>query len=294
VTPAQLALARARTAALLGRLLLDGFTEETLTLVRALPALADALPDMTADQLAARHHQVLILGVPPFESLFVGDSVSLGGDTSGAAATTWAAIGMKVVRHDIEADHFGLALRALGLLCAAEHDGLRDGVDVARLRALQTQVLADRLFPTWAPFQVAVSRIACSEWTAVVQLAGALIGDLAEQLDVKAAGDNAAPDDVDDMVTVLLTPSRGGLWLSAQTIREFGVVLNMPVGFGGRRRTLKNLVEGAAGHEQLGVLADAMSRELDLCAKQLGEIVGGDRWLHRLSGARGVVATLRG
>ena len=138
-SPAELARARHRLAALLGQLCADGLVARDV--VAAIPPLAP-LCDVPPDLLAAEHHRWFVYELSPHESAFFDGQ--LDGPSTAAVRATWSAIGFAPGRWDLADDHVGIELAALAHLFAAELEALEDGHDPAPIRLLQRRV-ADHL-----------------------------------------------------------------------------------------------------------------------------------------------------
>lgn len=308
LTPSDLALARSRLYGLLGRLLLDGFSGEALQAARALPALAEALPDVDEDHLAARHHRAFGLGVPPYEGVLAGADAKMGGERAAAARETLAETGLREPRSDVEPDHLGLLLRAVGFCCAAEADARRDGAAAAlvRTRELQRQLLDEHLLRAWPPFTVAVQGLDLSEWTAVVGLAGELLAGHRADLpgDAPIPEPPEGPDLLDDpktgvkrILAWLLIADNAGFWLTRGDMDALSRAADVPRGFGDRFAMLESLVFGAIDHGRLDQVMDAL---LDITARWRRAYDGLEAqgmpvaaWTARLERGRDVIARVR-
>jgi hypothetical protein len=74
------------------------------------------------------------------------------------------------------------------------------------------------------------------------------------------------------VVERLLTPAQGGWWLSASTLARWGHELNLPIGFGGRRQRLQQLVKSSGAFESTGGLARYLRAERDIWADGYAEL----------------------
>jgi nitrate reductase assembly molybdenum cofactor insertion protein NarJ len=273
LTPHELALARARTYRLLGEIALDGWTPRALEVVRNLPDLSPVVLGRDPEELAASHHAVLGRGVPPYESVFLGDGALLGGDVTASVRQAYADGGFRLARADTEPDHLGLELAYLAFLCSAEADALTDGLDgVATAIAERARRFLDGHLLRWLPaLSHAVRRQGRVELSAVVELALELA--CAHRADVGVwyadAGLAMSPallDDPDtglsDIAEWLLAPVRSGLWLSADDVRRMALGAELPCGFGTRGQMLETLLFTGVDHERVDVILDALRAEV--------------------------------
>lgn len=292
MTPAESARARYRLYALLGRLVVEGVGPRTDATVRALPALAAALPEASDDERAAEHHRVWSLEVFPYESVFLGPSALLG-ERAPAVHASWAACGFSSRRADLEPDHLGLELACVAFLSAAEADALDDGLDAEPLRALQRRFLDDHLL-RWLPaVQVAIRRCGAGFERAVV--------DLALELAQSHRGDPApweldpVPLDLDDPGTGLAriarwlsVPAASGMFLSKAAIARIAARIEVPRGFGSRARMLQSVLFAAADHGRLPEVVGAIDEE-----RAAWQVLG-PPWSDRLERTGEVLAQLTG
>lgn len=307
LTPQQARRAWARLYALAGHLLLDGWTPDALADARQLPVLAEALPDVDADHLAARHHAAFGLGVPPYAGVLVGAEGHLGGDRARRAGELLRRAGQTSPRRDVEADHLGVLLRAVGFLVAAEADALDDGhlQGLATLRQLQRELLDAHLLLAWTPLTLALRPLDLPEWQALVDLVGALMVAHRAVLDGEPEG--TLPDaplvDLDDPRTGLkriarwLTVcGRSGVWLTRADLDALAAAADVPRGFGDRVKMLESLLFAAVDQGRADQVLEALEARIDAWSAGLAEL--GERglpvtaWQQRVARTRRVVRTM--
>lgn len=296
-----------RLYALAGHLLLDGWSPDAVQAVRALPALAEALPDLDADRLAARHHAAFGLGVPPYAGVLLGAEGHMGGEQAREAADLLRRTGWKSTRTDVEADHLGLLLRAAGFLLAAEVDALEDDREpiVATLRALQVELLDAHLLPAWTPLTLALRGLALTEWDALVDLVGALLVHHRSQLPGEPGGALPSTPGVDlgDAKTGvaricrwLMVCGRSGLWLTRADMGAIAARADVPHGFGDRARMLESLIFAAVDQGRVEPVIEGLHVRVRDWEAGLGEL--GERglptsgWRSRLERTRAVLDTI--
>lgn len=292
--PIELATARSRMYALLGRLLVDGPRPEVLPLLAQLPALAD-LAASDPESLGADHHDVLGHQVPPFEGVFRGEDGALGGPASTAVRGRYLTLGFQALPDHTEPDHVGVELGALAFLCGAEADALRDGQRAAavHIAGLQQAFLTDHLM-AWLPaLVVAVRRQGVTWGTRLVELALELATSHAEAGPANTAP--AAPTLLDDARTGLkqvsrwlLVPSHVGSWMSPRDIDRIAGAVDLPRGFGSREKMLESLFFAAIDHDRLSQLTDVLLGELGRWRGDLATLHADD-WVARTEHGQSVV-----
>lgn len=259
----QLATARSRTYGLISEILLDGWTERAVGVVRGLP-WADVLPD-DPEQRAVRHQQVFGRAVPPYASVFLSADGLMGGDVAGAVRQTYDRIGFPASRTDVEPDHAGVLAAAMAYLTGAEADALRDGVAVEGIRARQGDVLAAHLVPWVGFFATAVRRQGVAEAS---EVAGLL-----EDLVVGQGGEPEPAADAEELLSdpgvglkavarYLLVPARSGLWLSLHDIQRLADRAELACGFGRRVQMMESLWFSAVDHGRVPELLQVFRDEL--------------------------------
>jgi hypothetical protein len=285
LTEEALAEARSRLYALLARMVTDGVEEPDLERIKALPALAVALPaDPDLDLLAAAHQASLGLHVAPFAGAVLESDGSLGGPSTAAAEATWARLGLPE-RHDVPADHLGRALAALSWLSGAEADALADGRpdQVPRLRALQVDVLDAHVIGWLAPLVAAMAVGPSRLYGAVMDLTAELVGAHRASLGgsppepiLPAVGANLDEQrtGLRDVARRLTTAGRAGAILTVADVAEVARQTKVPHGFGGRRQAFETLLLSAADHEKIPAVCDALRRRLAAIDARYEELGG--------------------
>lgn len=284
----RLALARRRAYALLGALLIEGLDQRRLDAVRALPALAERLPEaVDLDELAAAHYALLGHELPPFAGVFVDEEGLVGrGRPAQVVRQAHRALGV-ACPDDPGPDHLGQALQLMALLTDAQLEAQAHG-DVAGLsvvRGWQRRVLDEALLPWMPPLHVALQGQPASLWTRVIEMAiGVLAQDGAAAASEAAASEaegseaegseaEASEDSLeallDDPATdlrriagALTTTARSGVYLTRRDLEGLARRCELPRGFGGRRDMLEKLMRAAAEYEALGRLVEELRRVL--------------------------------
>ena len=295
------ARARHRLYGLLGRLLLDGPVDAAAETVAALPALADVWPSGDADARLAMHQRVFGLEIFPYESVFLGEEGTLGGDATNRAQRTLTAAGFRGRRTDTQPDHVGLLLGALSWLAAAEAEALEDGADPGPARAHQARVIGGHL-GRWLPV-LSLSVSDMDRWTRRL---------LELTVEAVAAHGHAEPFELpprpaellDDPRTGLariarawLIPAHSGWVISRYTIGRLAARAGIPAGFGPRWKMLEGVLAGAVDHERASVVLDGLADELARWergyaqAAELGYVV--EPWRARLACTAGELERLR-
>ncbi|MEM9454764.1 MAG: molecular chaperone TorD family protein [Myxococcota bacterium] len=272
-------LAWRRAHALLGALLVEGLDGPRLEAVRAVPELAQPLPEgADLDALAAEHYALLGRELPPLAGVFL-DHGGLVGDSVCATVVRQAYAAMGVdCPDDPGPDHLGQALLLMAMLADAELGaGARD--DTANVRALQgwqRRLLDEALLPWMPPLYAALREQPTSLWTGVLAMA---IGVLARQRAVDpslpwagrspGAGSDSLEGLLDDPRTdlrrvaeVLTTPARCGVYLAPRDIEGLARRCALPQGFGGRRDRLEKTLRAAAEYDAIPLLVEQLQHVL--------------------------------
>ncbi|MGD2069451.1 MAG: molecular chaperone TorD family protein, partial [Gemmatimonadota bacterium] len=298
----------ARGWRLLSALYLHGPVGDVLPALRAVPPLADALPDpFDRDEADAEHHRLFGLEVFPYASVFLERDGALGGRVRDAVARIGGDAGAPGRDAGVEPDHLGHELRLLALLTER-----RDEDAVSRL--LQGHLL------WWLPvFVHSALRHAGSFWTAVLRLTlEAALDQVGTGAPVagdspSAAGGPGSPphppgalgDPVEDptsrretgvaeLARYLVTPARSGLFLSLGDARALGRASDVPGGFGRRERVVATLLRSAAAYGRLGRVSSDLTAMADAQAAFVVRIPRSYRepWLARLERLRSVLGRL--
>lgn len=297
-----------RLYALLGQALLDGWTPDVLETAQALPALAEALPDLEPEQLSARHFKAFGTGVPPHVSAILSEEGVLGGAESQAAREWLERCGYRHRRTDTEPDHLGILLRTLGFLIVAELDATEDGhhARAAEIRELQRQGLHDFVLPSWPPIAMAFGGGHLSEWTAVTQLLSGLIarhwgwlggGEVAplpQSVDMDLADERVG---LKQIAAWLCLPARSGVRLTPMDLADLAEEVGVPRGFGTRSQVLENILHAAADRQDSAGALESLHAWLTRWIHGLRELealglpVGG--WLTRAFRAAEVITQMQ-
>jgi len=217
-------VARRRLATLLGRLLLDGFRDDALPTVRALPALSDALPDLSSDERAVRREALWGRWVSPHASAFLGGSAR---ERVAAAYDGW-----DLGRSDVEPDHVGV-------------------------QALFFALSGTFVTPEVLPLALrAVEASGYTEWTEVLALLTALVGP------APWVCDGAPLDDVDAgwrrLARRWVDPRCMGGWLTPADLDAVADGAGVPRGFGTRRSRAEKIALAAVDQGRAPALLRAL------------------------------------
>lgn len=281
------ALAQSRLYALCGQLYLEGLTIATITVVQALPDLAQALPTvLDFDEAAAAHQDLFGFQLPIFESLFVTSEGLLGGATSDAVLAVYQRLGYTPTTRVGAADHLGEELLLLAHLCAAEADALTTGESAiaGRLQAAQRDFLEHHLLRWLAPCVVAIQRHTAAVYapfypyapfyTEVAAITHSLVATHYGTLSIadvepppwQLAAPPALLDDpktsLRDIAAFLTTPVYCGMFLSRGLINLLGRQHRLPHGFSSRTQMATTLLRTAAQYDAVPALLLALRTEL--------------------------------
>lgn len=231
---------------LLGPVLTRGVRPDDVESLEAIDLLASTLPrtngDIDYDEINAEHHRVFGLEV---------------------FAQRGAYLDVELVASD--ADAIGNVLSRMAAHCTV-------GDDPADLHATLVEWIA--------PFCVSVRRAAPSSFfgelanlLAATVEAHSLAADRPVRRTALAEAFTLGDDDgLGALVNALLTPMVCGALLTRRDLAEVGSKQSVPTGFGSRRQTLKNLLDGAADFDK----SDTVLRTL---AERFGAIADDyDRW----------------
>lgn len=264
MNPQELATARSRTYGLLAEVLLDGWTERAVGVVRGLP-WADELPD-APEARAVRHEAVFGRGVPSYASVFLSEDGLLGGEVTDAVRSTFERIGFPAGRTDVEPDHAGVLAAAMSFLTGAEADALRDGRAVAGLRRCQEELLAAHLVPWIGLWERAVAQQGIPEAAQVAGLYRDLVEGQAEVPEPPASTEQLLDDPKVGLKAVaryLLVPGRCGVWLSLHDIQRIADRAGLACGFGRRVQMMESLWFSAVDHGRVPELVASFRQALE-------------------------------
>jgi len=291
VTPVQVHVAQERAAVLLAGLVRHGVRD--IAQVRAVPPLAEALPDeVTPEGLAASHHRVFSLEAPPIESFWCSPDRLLGGDRSDAVARAYRLGGFAPRVADVSPDHLGVQLSYIGWLAGARAHASEDSRpdQDARVAALEQDFVQAHVL-RWLPALVVALDGLAPFWERVLELSLSLVQGVAAgstQWVLPPVPDLSSPEtSVRDISRVLCTPALAGGLLTRTALAELGRADSLLAGFGAREQTLANLVRSAARFDRL----DALLARLDARFAALG--AAGGPWGVRCGETRSVLGRLR-
>lgn len=267
----QKALARSRTYGLFGRFYLEGLTEDTLGLARAIPELAATLQkNIDFDELAADYQHLFGFNLYPYQSLFLDSSGLLGGEITAGVLIAYEEAGFDVGVSSESADHIGHELRLLAYLCgweAGATDSPGAGAIIARQRAfleghllrwLPALVLAIRQgrMPFYASLAWLTLELAAEHWASLGHEPA--VFELPEPPDLLADEQTG----LKEIVAYLLTTVYSGLFLSRDDIGRLARELTVPRGFGGRGQLLLNLLRSAANYDALPAVLELLGEQV--------------------------------
>jgi TorA maturation chaperone TorD len=229
-----------------------------MELIRALGALAE-LPGREQTRLAellglagapsrADYTALFVLEMPPYASLYLGDSGMMGGAVRERVAGFWGALGQAPPG---EPDHLAALLGFYAAIEAREETQDEGGASLLRhaRKALYWEHLACWL----APYLVRAAELSAPAYRAWAVL---LLDTLAAEAEALGAP-NVAPlhfreaverlepgaDSAQDLAAALLTPARSGLILGRSDLARMSHVLGVGARVGGRRFVLAGLLE---------------------------------------------------
>ncbi len=302
MTAAEIARARHRLYALLGRLLVEGPTDEALSVAAAIPAFA---PFVGTDphELAAGHYAALT-EVPPVLSAVLGEDGLVGGHLADVVRERYRATGYYPGRTDVPPDHLGMLLGCAAHLCAVEAEAHDDGLEAGYVHDLQRSLLDDQLLswlPAWVVAVRGASRTSPARSSPPAPLFGlpappaaeasargaqpgeafwVTVAELALELCVShraSLGGKWRPwrpsrplPDLDDPGTgladlgaALVRPSASGWLAGRRAVGRVCLAAGVPAGFGDRGRVLGDALRAAADLRRLPILLGALRSELD-------------------------------
>jgi TorA maturation chaperone TorD len=264
-SPVEIALARGRTYEFFSHLYRHGPTQEQLPLIKAIPELAETLPDpFDADQSAAAYQTLFGFNVFPYESSLLDLSRSLGGEISDAVLRCYEEVGFDVENSAEPPDHIANEL-ALLAFCSAQEATLWGQGDMDAIRYLrdwQQRFLADHLLRWIAPFAQAVRAEADPFYSELVEMTLELVAshyaDLSEGAAPLQPFELPPPPQLlgseqiglKEIADYLIAPFHSGIFLSRGAIERLARQTDLPRGFGGRGQMLTNLLRSAARYGQ--------------------------------------------
>jgi hypothetical protein len=209
------------------------------------------------------HTDVIVFQAYPYASVYLGPEGMMGGDARDRIAGFWRALGAEP---GAEPDHLGAVLAGLADLADAERDAA--GARVAR-HALFWEHVA-----SWMPPYLAMlHRVGGDFHRRWAELAAAALAEEAASLGAPARlpahlraaapfGDPETPEEIDELIAVLLAPVRVGFTLGRDDLVRAADDLGLGCRVGERRYVLRSLLaQDAAG--ALGWLAAEARRQAD-------------------------------
>ncbi|RMF64606.1 MAG: hypothetical protein D6746_01425 [Bacteroidetes bacterium] len=266
---------RSHTCRLLGHLYRDGLTPPLVHALQKEPALAEALPaPFDEDERAADYQHLFGFNVFPYAGVFLDPAGLLNGPVADRVRQYFLRAGCPLPMSGESLDHLGHELAWLAHMMQAEAEALQDGIpaEVRRVRRIQRRFLDEHLLGWLPAFVRAVEEhpfpffqhLARQTLHLVLEhrraLAGAVAGSLhlpepPPLLDDPATG-------LHDIAGYLATPPWSGLFLSRDAIGTLARALDLPRGFGDRRRMLANLLQTAAAYDRLTDLTGLLTEHL--------------------------------
>ncbi len=263
----EILVARQRAYALLGGVIRHGVRERDLPAIGTVPTLAECLSvpaDLT--EIAAAHHGLFQLDVPPYESFFLQPDRLLGGTTTDSVSVAYRLGGFVPDTSDVAADHLGVELTYLSWLGGARADAAEDG-EASQDRRIEEleRVFLDQHLLRWLPILEAAIPDRGGLFGRVLELALTLAREHRASIagspapwELPQAPDLDAPETrLRDIAEALCTPCHAGGLLTRTALAEIGRRDRLPQGFGDRTQTLANLFRSGA---RFGVLDQVLSR----------------------------------
>ena len=279
-TAGDAALARHHSYALFSGLFLKGLTVPFLMHVRAIPALAKALPPVIVpDVEAADHYHLFGFNLFPYESIFIDDAGLLGGRVTEAVSRTLSATGFMVNTASAAADHIGYELAFMAFLSMREATAWAraDHFLANETREIQHGFLHTHLLPWLPAFAVALQRHRQPFYDALGALTLDFVNAHAAELPRREDSENLyqpisqspmrscksseGKSGLYELATFMTTPAFSGLHLSRDRITGLARELQLPHGFGSRRDMLLTLLQTAERYESLSKLLQSLRHE---------------------------------
>lgn len=273
IAQANLARARHRSYALLGRLFREGITRQILPTLERIARLAVLLPErFNEDEAAASYYHLFGFNVFAYEAIFLGSSedqapAQLGGETTHGVEQFYRRVGYRTDATDLSVDHIAYEFGLLAHLAAAEAEAWEDqhSEKARQMQQHQAAFLAGHLL-RWLP---AVSEAIRSQKQPFFSAVAELALDLIEDHAVELASDSllTAPEDrwlpsppdllsdektgLREVAHYLTTPALSAIYLSRDTIGVLAQSLELPRGFGSRQQLLENLLHAAVQYDAI-------------------------------------------
>ncbi|MEM7454508.1 MAG: molecular chaperone TorD family protein [Planctomycetota bacterium] len=270
----ELALARARLYELLGEIFANGVTISNLSFVQSIEELNTAIPEpFDPDAAAAAHYEIFEHQVPPYESIFVGESGLIGGAPSDRVRDTFHLIGFDGISNQRNCDHVSQLFTALGFLCRRRQDQIvRGQSDDPELTRGFHALFYEHLLLWFHSLALAVIEQGDPFYSHVVILALELVETHSREIEtetfrqreghsslpvVSEPASKVGPDiDVEndvvathELIEQLIRPSGCGFYFTRKLIQDLGRMISLPRGFTSRETMLQNLFQSAEKFE---------------------------------------------
>ena len=244
------------------RLFLSELDTETIVGLQKDPRFADVIASDVRD-LRVEFTHLFHLNVFPYASVFLDPEALLNTETTARVEAAFAAAGFEPARDlPIGApDHFGVELSFIAYLLETRQDD-------AAIRFLETELWS------WViVFLHAVQRNAREKFYRGLGLTTRrwLLEDLEASSSVGNMPSGAKgssfvlpvmpEDDLDSVVSFLISPAQSGIFLSKQDLSSLGHRLELPMGFGDRGWVLKSLFRSAGEFGKIAELLNALKME---------------------------------
>lgn len=278
--PAEAALARHHSYALLSKLFLDGLTSDLLPTLQQINVLAAFLPDpFDADEAAATHYHLFGLNIFPYEAVFLGSrsqgsTIQLGGPLTQSVEQRLREVSYPLGSGDVSPDHIGHELGFLAHLSAAEADAWEDALPktARQMQQRQREFLRAHLLGWLPALCQAIGNQSAPFYTALTDLTQQLVQDHALALSLAASAPPAHHDELPQaprllkdrktglrqIARFLCVPAFSGIYLSRDSMSAMARDLQLPRGFGSREKMLENLFYAAVQYDALDALLAAL------------------------------------
>ncbi|MCL4544603.1 MAG: molecular chaperone TorD family protein [Chloroflexi bacterium] len=275
---------RASAYGLLSHLLRQEVDRPLLDVLRSDPALAASLPAGTLEeilvQLSAEYTHLFGISIFPYESVFVDGEVLLHTDSTATVQSFYQSCGFAPAPswRLASPDHIAVELAFLQALSAAELDQSAVQASlpsrVLTIRQVEERFLREHV-AAWLPsLTLSVRRCSRSQLypmilDVAVELVLAHLTELLQGAEHPVAPlapppdeagrlpslTDASPEEVADFFTV---PAYCGLFISRSDLMRIATSINVPLGFSGRRHSVRQLFEEAVSFEVLPSLLERL------------------------------------
>lgn len=248
-----------------------------------------------ADELAADHYQAFGLEVFPYASVYLNEEPQMGGNEPSGLFGLYQSHGYEPTD---EPDHLASELGFLALLLERDAD-----------EALLSSFFYPHLLRWIFPFGEALLQLQHPVYGVAFNRLMELLVELKGRIPVQAI-EHFRPEDreldllsqeetgLKKIAEFLLAPSYSGIYLSREGIRNFGKVLDMPIGFGTRSQLLPALFYGAVDYSNFGRMLDEFhlllehwEKRYQAQAEHWGQAL--DYWLEGVRLSKKMIRTMR-